>query len=84
MRLFDRCFAVSCVHNLSPMGDKFHTWSLRSVFCQVHAPAENQLDFLGRLRRQRCEAFLTSWKTGKLAVSRFLYTYCKKALHMLY
>ena len=35
-----------------PMGDKFHTCSLRSVFCQVHAPAENKLDFICRRWRQ--------------------------------
>ena len=27
------------------MGDKFHTCSLRCVFCQVHAPAENAIEF---------------------------------------
>ena len=29
-----------------PLGDKFHTCSLRSVFCQVHAPAENSFEFI--------------------------------------
>ena len=32
---FRQVFAVCCAHNLSPLGDKFHTCSLRSVFCQV-------------------------------------------------
>ena len=40
-----------------PMGDKFHTCSLRSVFCQVQAPAENVLDFICRLRRQTLQGF---------------------------
>ena len=28
-----------------PEADKFHTCSLRCIFCQVHAPAENDSDF---------------------------------------
>ena len=43
----------------SPVANKFHTCSLRSIFCQVHAPAENVLDLIFCLRRKLCEAFLT-------------------------
>ena len=43
----------------SPVANKFHTCSLRSIFCQVHAPAENDLDLIFCLRRKLCEAFLT-------------------------
>ena len=64
---FRQVFAVCCAHNLSPLGDKFHTCSLRSVFCQVQkvncpvgareatlgcAPAENLFDFTCCHRRQ--------------------------------
>ena len=64
---FRQVFAVCCAHNLSPLGDKFHTCSLRSVFCQVQkvncpagareatlgcAPAENFFDFICCHRRQ--------------------------------
>ena len=49
---FRQVFAVCRAHNLSPLGDKFHTCSLRSVFCQVHAPAENFFDFICCHRRQ--------------------------------
>ena len=34
----------------SPMANKFHTCRLRSIFCQVHAPAKNGLHLICRLR----------------------------------
>ena len=40
-----------------PVGDKFHTCSLRCVFCQVHAPAENGLDSICRQWRQTLRGF---------------------------
>ena len=62
--LFDRFFAVSCAHNLAPSGAKFHTWSLRSVFCQVHAPAENGFHFICRPRRQTLRGFFDKHTPG--------------------
>ncbi len=38
---------------------KFHTCSLRSIFCQVHAPAENDFNFVFRFRGKFCEAVST-------------------------
>ena len=64
---FRQVFAVCRADNLSPLRDKFHTCSLRSVFCQVQkvncpagareatlgcAPAENFFDFICCHRRQ--------------------------------
>ena len=49
---FRQVFAVCRAYHLSPQGDKFHTCSLRSVFCQVRAPAENFFDFICRQRQQ--------------------------------
>ena len=34
----------------SPKANKFHTCRLRSIFAQVHAPGENGLHLLCRLR----------------------------------
>ena len=45
-----------------PSGDKFHTCSLRSVFCQVHALTENSLNFICRLRRQTLRGFFDKLK----------------------
>ena len=33
-----------------PQADKFHTCSLRSIFRQVHAPAENDFDSICHFR----------------------------------
>ena len=43
-----------------PLEDKFHTCSLRSIFCQVHAPAENDSHLICDLRRKLCEALGTA------------------------
>ena len=40
--------------------DKFHTDKLRSIFCRVHAPAENRFDLVRHCGGELCEAFLTS------------------------
>ena len=45
-----------------PVGDKFHTCSLRCVFCQVHAPAENGLDSICRQWRQTLRGFFDKLK----------------------
>ena len=45
-----------------PMGDKFHTCSLRGIFRQVRAPAENSLTFFAAMGGKLCEAFLISLK----------------------
>ena len=45
----------------SSLTKKFHTCSLRRIFCQVHASTENDFNFLFRCRGKLCEAFLTLW-----------------------
>ena len=40
-----------------PQADKFHTCSLRSMFCQVHAPTEHDFDFDLPLPRQTLRGF---------------------------
>ena len=52
----------SAARIICPHGDKFHTCSLRSVFCQVHAPAENVLGFLCRHWRQTLRGFFNKLK----------------------
>ena len=47
-----------------PIGDQFHTCSLRCVFCQVHAPAENGLNFICRQWRQTLRGFFDKLKGG--------------------
>ena len=41
----------------SPTANNSHTCSLRSIFCQVHAPTENDLILFGGLRRQTLRGF---------------------------
>ena len=41
----------------SPMANNSHTCSLRCIFCQVHAPTENDLILFGGLRRQTLRGF---------------------------
>ena len=41
----------------SPMANKFHTCSLRGIFCQVHAPAENVSHFIRRILRRTLRGF---------------------------
>ena len=41
----------------SPTANNSHTCSLRSIFCQVHAPTENELILFGGLRRQTLRGF---------------------------
>ena len=36
-----------------------HTCSLRCIFCQVHAPTENELTLFADFRRQTLRGFLT-------------------------
>ena len=55
--LFDRFFAVSCAHALCAVAHNSHTWSLRGIFRQVHAPAENFLTFFAAAGGKLCEAF---------------------------
>ena len=43
----------------SSMTKKFHTFSLISILRQVHAPAQNILNFVFRLCGKFCEAFGT-------------------------
>ena len=70
------------------MGDKFHTCSLRCVFCQVQkvncsegareatlgcAPAENALDFICRPRRQTLRGFFDKLEGRVLTLPLFFY-----------
>ena len=41
----------------SPTANNSHTCSLRRIFCQVHAPTENELILFGGLRRQPLRGF---------------------------
>jgi len=60
LRGFPTDFLQSAARIICPLeADKFHTYSLRSVFCQVHAPAENDSDPIRRRSGELCEAFLT-------------------------
>ena len=43
-----------------PLAAKFHTCSLSSIFCQVHALTENDCYFICRCCGKRCEAFFHS------------------------
>ena len=43
--------------------DKFHTCSLRSIFCQVHAPAENDFDSFRRCGGERKRGFFDKLKS---------------------
>ena len=42
----------------SPMANNSHTCSLRCIFCQVHAPTENDLTLFADFRRQTLRGFL--------------------------
>ena len=57
MGLFRQGFAVCCAHNFFALGEKFHTCSLIRILRQVHAPAQNDSDFVFRLYEKFCEAF---------------------------
>lgn len=57
--LFDKVLQSAACINCLPVADNFHTCSLRSIFGQVHAPAEDDLDPIRRLGGELCEAFLT-------------------------
>ena len=46
----------------SPMANNSHTCSLRCIFCQVHAPTENDLILFGGLRRQTLRGFFDKLK----------------------
>ena len=46
----------------SPTANNSHTCSLRSIFCQVHAPTENDLILFGGLRRQTLRGFFDKLK----------------------
>ena len=59
----------------SPMANNSHTCSLRCIFCQVHAPTENDLILFVGLRRQTLRGFFD--KLGYIVafphdISRFL------------
>ena len=48
----------------SPMANNSHTYSLRSIFCQVHAPTENDLILFVGLRRQTLRGFFDKLRRG--------------------
>ena len=52
-RLLQSAARTSC----APMAHKTHTCGLRSIFCQVHAPAENDLTLFADYRRQTLRGF---------------------------
>ncbi len=58
--LFDKLWQSAARIICPPIGDKFHTCSLRRVFCQVHALAENGLDLICRRERQTLRGFFIS------------------------
>ena len=49
----------------SPMANNSHTCSLRCIFCQVHAPTENDLILFGGLRRQTLRGFFDKLAAGE-------------------
>ena len=52
-KLLQSAARTSC----APMAHKTHTCGLRSIFCQVHAPAENDLTLFADYRRQTLRGF---------------------------
>jgi len=46
------------------MGKKFHTCSRRSIFCQVHAPAENVFTVFSACAENSAKLFLQSESTS--------------------
>ena len=56
----------------APMAHKAHTCGLRSIFCQVHAPAENDLILFADYRRQTLRGFFNRLKSQGLPPWLFL------------
>ena len=46
----------------SPQANKSHTYSLSCIFCQVHAPTENDLTLFADFRRQTLRGFFDTLK----------------------
>ena len=63
----------------SPTANNSHTCSLRSIFCQVHAPTENDLILFGGLRRQTLRGFFDKLYPGRAICRGFSYL-TKKAI----
>ncbi len=57
-KLLQSAARTSC----APMAHKTHTCGLRSIFCQVHAPAENDLTLFADYRRQTLRGFFDRLK----------------------
>ena len=53
----------------SPTANNSNTCSLRSIFCQVHAPTENDLILFGGLRRQTLRGFFDKLESRRNADS---------------
>ena len=57
--LLGKCLQSAARRIGSPLANQFHTCSLICILCQVHAPAQNNSDFVFRLCEKFCEAFYT-------------------------
>ena len=68
----------------SPTANNSHTCSLRSIFCQVHAPTENDLILFGGLRRQTLRGFFDKLKPQKCGFSKAMrLAFSNKSLYMI-
>ena len=70
--LFDRVLQAAARIICSPQANKFHTCSLRGIFCQVHAPAENDPNFFADCGRQALRGFLDTLNSPVDCCSRRL------------
>ena len=62
---FDKFLQSAARTPCSPTANNSHTCSLRSIFCQVHALAENDLILFGGLRRQTLRGFFVQKSSPK-------------------
>ena len=70
--LFDRVLQAAARIICSPQANKFHTCSLRGIFCQVHAPAENDPNFFAACGRQTLRGFFDTLNSPVDCCSRRL------------
>ena len=65
LRAFPTNFLQSAARTpCSPTANNSHTYSLRCIFCQVHAPTENDLILFVGLRRQTLRGFFDKLKSA--------------------
>ena len=55
--------------------DKTHTCSLSCIFCQVHAPTENDQNPFAACGRQTLRGFFDTLRSGRLSAARFYWVF---------